>query len=111
MEKKESLTNEELSKRFKSQFDLVNYAIRLAENMIRTGRAARAEMESQNRTLQILGEIKLGKDHLDEIIIVEEREPSKEEKFARREDRETKGEFFGRKKFSDAPKKNRKILV
>ena len=31
---KDPLTNEKIIKKFESQFDLVNYAIRLAENMI-----------------------------------------------------------------------------
>ena len=64
---KDLFTNEKLSKKFVSQFDLVNYAIRLAENMIRTGRDPRVKIESQNRSMQILAEIAQDKDLFDEI--------------------------------------------
>lgn len=64
---KESLTNEKLGKRFKNQFDLVNYAIKLAENMIKTGRETRFKTDVQNRALQIIGEISTNKDQFDEI--------------------------------------------
>jgi DNA-directed RNA polymerase subunit omega len=65
--KKDNFTNEKLSKKFVSQFDLVNYAIRLAENMIRTGRDPRVKTEFQNRSMQILAEIAQDKDQFDEI--------------------------------------------
>jgi DNA-directed RNA polymerase subunit omega len=65
--KKHNFTNEKISKKFVSQFDLVNYAIRLAENMIRTGREPRVETEFQNRAIQILAEIYHDKDKFDEI--------------------------------------------
>jgi len=61
------LTNEEMRKKFKSSFDLVNYAIKLAENMIKTGRDARVKSDVQNRAMLILEEIHEGKDHFDEI--------------------------------------------
>lgn len=61
------LTNEKVSKRFKSQFELVNYAIRLAANVIKTGRDPRVRTESQNRALQALAEIVADVDHIDEI--------------------------------------------
>lgn len=61
------LTNENVTKKFKSGFDLVNYAIRLAENMIKTGRDARVKSEIQNRAMLILEEIHEGKDQFDEI--------------------------------------------
>lgn len=64
---KDPLTNEKIIKKFESQFDLVNYAIRLAENMIYSGRDSRVKVDCQNRALQILGEIALGKDVFDEI--------------------------------------------
>ncbi|MCE2982304.1 MAG: hypothetical protein LW832_01940 [Parachlamydia sp.] len=67
MEKKDKFTNEKLAKKFKSNFELVNYAIKLAENMIRTGRDARVKSEVQNRAMLILEEISEGKDHFDEI--------------------------------------------
>ncbi len=68
MEQKDYLTNEKVCKKFKSQFDLVNYAIRLATNMIGTGRESRVNVGSQNRALQVLGEIIQDKDRFDEII-------------------------------------------
>lgn len=75
--KKDSFTNEKLSKKFVSQFDLVNYAIRLAENMIRTGREPRVKAEG-NRAVQILAEIAQDKDQFDEIpegfVVLEENE-------------------------------------
>ncbi len=67
MEKKTNFTNENLSKKFKSNFDLVNYAIQLAENMIESGRDARVKSEVQNRAMLILEEINEGKDQFDEI--------------------------------------------
>ncbi len=71
MEKKGKvhLTNEEIIKKFKSSFDLVSYAISLAENMIKTGRDARVKSEIQNRAMLILEEIHEGKDQFDEIKI------------------------------------------
>lgn len=61
------LTTEELKTKFKSQFDLVTYAIKLAENMIKTGRDTRVKIETQNRAMQILTEIASGKDIFDEL--------------------------------------------
>jgi hypothetical protein len=71
MEKKSKvrLTNEEIRGKFKSSFDLVNYAIKLAENMIYTGRDARVKSEVQNRAMLILEEINEGKDQFDEIAL------------------------------------------
>lgn len=60
-------TNEEISKKFKSSFDLVNYAIKLAKNMIETGRDSRVKMDTQNKATLILEEITQGKDQFDEI--------------------------------------------
>ena len=68
MEINDSLTNEKILKKFKSQFELVNYAIKLAENMIHTGRDTRVKTEAQNRALQIVQEIEQDKDRFDEII-------------------------------------------
>lgn len=70
----EALTNEKLVKKFKSQFELVNYAIRLAENIIKTGREPNIKRPTQNRAMQVLEEIIEGTDHFTEIpVIVEER--------------------------------------
>jgi hypothetical protein len=71
MEINDTLTNEKILKKFKSQFELVNYAIRLAENMIHTGRDPRVKTDAQNRALQIVEEIEQDKDRFDEIIIEE----------------------------------------
>lgn len=59
-------TNEDLSKKFKSNFELVTYAISLAKGMIESGRDSRVSAESQNYASLILEEIRTGKDHLDE---------------------------------------------
>lgn len=68
MEKHEKLTNEKLKEKFSSQFDLVNYAIRIAEDMIITGREPRVNTEELNRAYQVLLEISQGKDQLPEEI-------------------------------------------
>lgn len=69
MEKKVKihLTNEEIRKKFKNNFDLVNYAIQLAENMVKTGRDSRVKSDIQNRAMLIIEEIREGKDLFDEI--------------------------------------------
>jgi len=64
---KEDLTNEKISKKFVNQFDLVNYAIRLADNMIRSGRAPRVKVDVDNPVIQVLAEIEQGKDCFEEI--------------------------------------------
>lgn len=61
-------TNEALRKKFKNQFELVSYAISLAENMISTGREPRVKTDIQNRALQVLAEISAGKDLFEPII-------------------------------------------
>lgn len=63
----DNLTNEEISKRFNNQFDLVNYAIGLATNMIQTGRDPRVKMNTENPALLILEEIAEGKDEFVEV--------------------------------------------
>lgn len=65
---KDDLTTEKLKQKFKSQFELVSYAIRLAENMIKTGRTARVKIESQNIAAQASAEIAANKDKIDEIV-------------------------------------------
>jgi hypothetical protein len=75
------LTNEKIRKKFASQFDLVNYAIKLAENMIMTGRDPRVKIDSHNRSMQVLTEIISDKDRFDEIRAMEqeEQEPGRHE--------------------------------
>lgn len=62
------LTNEKFKDKFKSQFDLVNYAIKLADNMIKTGREGRVRTETNNPALQVLAEIAANKDQFDDIV-------------------------------------------
>lgn len=69
MEANGYLTNEKIKKKFISQFDLVNYAIKLAGNMIMTGRDARVKIDSQNKAMQVIGEILQDRDYFDEIIV------------------------------------------
>jgi hypothetical protein len=107
------ITTEDIRKEFKSQFELVNYAIRLAENMIKSGRESRVTSNKQNRAMQILEEIATGQDQLVEIY--EEPEPivvaPKEERtssFAQ-EAREKKSARDSQMKTSS--KKNRKVFT
>ncbi len=67
MEHQEDLTNEQIKKKFKSQFELVGYAIKLAENMIQTGRGPRVKSDSQNVAIHILDEINSGLDKFEDI--------------------------------------------
>ena len=92
MEFKTPLTNEKVRKKFKSQFDLVNYAIKLAENMIRTGRDCRVRLDSQNRAFQVLSEIVQDKDQFDEIPVMDMVSAEEVQRF----DRQDKGERLGR---------------
>lgn len=64
MDKRDSLTNEKLKAKFISQFELVNYAIRLAENVIHSGRGPRVRIDTDNVAQQVVAEIQAGKDHL-----------------------------------------------
>jgi DNA-directed RNA polymerase subunit omega len=64
---KEELTNEKLKRRFASQFDLVNYAIKLAAEMIQSGRAPRVSTDMQNVALLIMQELMAGKDQFDDM--------------------------------------------
>lgn len=63
------ITNEVINKKFKNQFELVNYAISIAENMLKSGREARSTILSQNKALQVIDEIITGKDQIDEIFV------------------------------------------
>lgn len=68
-QKKEMLTTEPISKRFKSQFELVTYSIKLAENMIRTGRGPRVKTDVQNVSHQILLEILNNLDSFEDTVV------------------------------------------
>lgn len=54
---REALTNEFLRKKFKSQFDLVNYAIKRAEYAVKSGHEPHVKIDSQNLAAKILAEI------------------------------------------------------
>src|SRR5690242_11070900 len=69
---KDQLTNEELLKRIKNQFELVRYAIQLAENTIRSGREPSLSHDSQNVAYQILAEIASHTEHFEDIPQAEE---------------------------------------
>lgn len=66
MSQKEELTIECYDK-FDSQFDLVNHAIRLAVNLIDTGREPRVKLSSQNPAVIVLKEIKEHKDFFNNV--------------------------------------------
>jgi DNA-directed RNA polymerase subunit K/omega len=61
----DTITNEQTLKKFKSQFELVSYAIRLTENLIKSGRNPRIRIYTQNPALIAIGEIEEGKDQID----------------------------------------------
>lgn len=62
MDVKDLLTNEKLTKRFSSLFELVNYSIRIAEELIKTGRDPRVRTDIQNPMYRVLLEILNEKD-------------------------------------------------
>lgn len=76
----DNLTNEQIGKNFNNQFDLVNYAIKLATNMIQTGREPRVKMSTENPALLILEEIAEGKDTFVEVTSREDRKVFKDVK-------------------------------
>lgn len=109
MEFKTPLTNEKIRKKFKSQFDLVNYAIKLAENMIRTGRDCRVKTDSQSRALQVLSEIMQDKDQFDEIPVAEIIAVEEERRFERL-DRFDRSERANHSERSDRLEEGRRSL-
>jgi hypothetical protein len=68
MASKDRLTTERLKKKFNSPFDLVNYSIKLAKDMIYTGRGCRVDTTVGNKAYQVLLEIAEDKDYLTEIV-------------------------------------------
>lgn len=68
-----SLTNEKIKKNFDSQFDLVNYLIHQAQDMIASGRSSRVKTHSDNIAVNVVAEVVAGKDKLeiDEVQVVE----------------------------------------
>lgn len=63
-----SLTNEKLTRRFKNQFDLVNHTIKVAGNLISTGRAPQVEVDIKNPAVQALAEVECGRELLESVI-------------------------------------------
>lgn len=76
---KERLTNEKLRQKSKSQFELVNYAIKLAEHFIKSGREPQVHSGLKNPALQVLAEIAANQDCLEDLpeIVYEEEMPTK----------------------------------
>lgn len=72
MDKKDPLTKEAIRQKFKSQFDLVNYAIKLSKQFIHSGRAPRIRGDNKNPAVIIIGEIEEGKDQFDDIDSLQE---------------------------------------
>lgn len=56
-----TLTNEEISKRYRSQFDLVNHAIRLASHLIQSGYEPSPAV-AENIVNDVLKDIETGRD-------------------------------------------------
>lgn len=74
MDRRKKLTNEIVTKKFQNQFDLVNYAISIAADIIHTGRATQADFWTENPALQALDEIETGHDKIEKVVEVEEEE-------------------------------------
>lgn len=77
---KECLTSEPLQKRFKSQFDLVRYAIKLAEMRVKLGRDDHHVGKVLNTAYEVLSDIadrkdpQVSEEALDEMIAQEKAE-------------------------------------
>ena len=56
---RDTLTNEKLKSRFTNQFDLVNHAIKMAEELIASGRVSQFKVDGHNNNiaLQILEDV------------------------------------------------------
>jgi|EndMetStandDraft_5_1072996.scaffolds.fasta_scaffold107359_2 hypothetical protein len=94
---KERLTNEKLRQKSKSQFDLVNYAIRMAEYFIKSGKEPQFHSGLKNPALQVLAEIASNKGQLEEIpeliIEVDEEEISPKHSVNGREQKENHSSY------------------
>lgn len=96
------LTNEQISKRFKSQFDLVNHAIKLAGHFIQAG-VAPSPGSADNIVNDVLKDIETGRDVFQSFDVEEEEE---EEVFiASFEDDEEEAPKKGRSRAREALKK------
>lgn len=67
MKQIDHLTNERLRNMFDNQFELVNYAIKMAEHFIKSGREPFVHQDTQNLASQILEVIESGKDRFREM--------------------------------------------
>lgn len=104
----EDLTNETVKKKFKSQFELVGHAIKLAENMIKTGRGPRVKSESQNVAIHVLDEIKVGLDKFEDI--PKDVNPAPEVSYTRPVEKRDSGKNESNTKTAER-KRTRKILM
>lgn len=104
--RKASLTNETIAKKFPSIFELVNYSIRLAENMIKTGRDPRVKSESNNKALLVIDEIAQNVDKFDEIIEQVHQDVVEESKYFKKAD-----ELMLEKEVPKEKKKNRRMTT
>ena len=81
---KSSLTIEPLGEKFESNFELVNYAIELAKNIVVSGRECRVSTKVQNPAYWVLLEIESGKDVLEDIISEEGQEEGSKDALVKR---------------------------
>lgn len=105
MDVEENLTNEGIMKRRESTFDLVNYAIKVAENMIQSGREPMVRTHSQNVPMYVLAEIANHKEVFADIV---ERRPYNEEP---RHHRRESAEIIIEEKFVVPPAKKVSSLL
>ncbi len=70
MEQKKNLTNEKMGEKFKSQFELVDHAIKVVNNLVKSGRAPRIKIEIQNPAVIALEEINQGRDVFEDIPVM-----------------------------------------
>jgi hypothetical protein len=76
---KNQLTTEHLKRRFSCPFDLVNYSIGLARDMILADRPCRVHTSVNNRAYQVLLEIGEGKDYLEKFDDLDEEDEEEED--------------------------------
>jgi len=65
MELKKYLTNEVLSNKYGNSFELVNHAIAVADQMLKSDRRCRVPTQVKNRAYQVLLEVVEGRDSLE----------------------------------------------
>lgn len=71
MESKELLlTSEDIKKKYISQFVLVAEAIKLAAQMVESGRGARVQVDNSNPAVIVLEEIRQGKNQLEDLVVL-----------------------------------------